>query len=221
MPTTATRAKREGAERLGARVILEGTTTADRMTKALEICEREGATLVPPFDHPWIIAGQGTIGLEIGEDMPDVETVLVAVGGGGLSAGVSAAVKRVAPKARVIGVEPAGSPKLTRAREAGEPVTIPANPAGLADGLLAVRIGTVPFAHHHAFIDEVVTVPDAALPNAVRFLLERHKLVAEPSGAITVAALLEGVVKPGPRTVCILSGGNIEWDGLQALLGSA
>jgi threonine dehydratase len=121
----------------------------------------------------------------------------------------------------VIGVEPSGSPKLTHAREAGGPVTIPANPGGLADGLLAVRIGTINYAHHHAFLDDVVTVGDDALPGAVRFLLERHKLVAEPSGAITVAALLEGAVKPGARTVCVLSGGNIEWDGLLALLGTA
>jgi threonine dehydratase len=221
MPTTAPRAKREGAERFGARVILEGTTTADRMAKAVEICAREGATLVPPFDHPTIIAGQGTIGLEIAEDMPDVDLVLVPVGGGGLSAGVAAALKRAAPAARVIGVEPAGSPKLTRARDAGMPVTIAANPGGLADGLLAVRVGDLNYAHHHAFLDGVVTVGDDALPNAMRFLLDRHKLVAEPSGAITVAALLEGAVKPSARTVCILSGGNVEWDGLLALLGSA
>ena len=220
MPTTATRAKREGAERLGARVILEGTTTAERMAKAEEICARDGATLVPPFDNATIIAGQGTIGLEIVEDMPDVELVLVAVGGGGLSAGIAAAVKQAAPAARVIGVEPAGSPKLTRAREAGGPVTIPSNPGGIADGLLAVRIGTINYAHHHAFLDDVVTVNDSALPGAMRFLLERQKIVAEPSGAITIAALLDGVVKPGPRTVCVLSGGNIEWDGLLANLGT-
>lgn len=218
MPTTATRAKREGAERLGARVILEGTTTAERMAKAVEICNHEGATLVPPFDDATIIAGQGTIGLEIVEDLPNVELVLVAVGGGGLSAGVCAAVKRMAPHARVVGVEPAGSPKLTRAREAGGPVTIASNPSGLADGLLAVRIGNVNYAHHREFLDDVITVSDDALRHAVRFLLDRHKLVAEPSGAITVAALLDGVIKPVARTVCILSGGNVEWEGLQELL---
>ncbi len=98
-------------------------------------------------------------------------------------------------------------------------MTIAANPSGLADGLLAVRVGDLNYAHHQAFIDDVVTVSDDVLPNAVRFLLDRHKLVAEPSGAITVAAILEGIVKPGARTVCICSGGNIEWDGLQALLG--
>lgn len=218
MPTTAPRAKSEGAKRLGARVVFEGTSTAERMAKAREICEREGATLVPPYDDPRIIAGQGTIGLEIGEDLPDVGMVIVAVGGGGLSAGIAAAVKQAAPAARVIAVEPADSPKLTRARAAGEPVTIPSNPNGLADGLLAVRVGALTFEHHQAFVDEVVTVPDSALPRAMRFLLDRHKLVAEPSGAIAVAAILEGIVKPLPRTVCVLSGGNIEWDGLLQIL---
>ncbi|HEY0971622.1 MAG TPA: threonine/serine dehydratase [Gemmatimonadales bacterium] len=218
MPTTVTAAKRGGAERLGARVELAGTTTQDRMDRALAIAAETGATLVPPYDDPTIVAGQGTVGLEIAEDMPDVGTVLVPVGGGGLSAGVATAVKLLAPAARVVGVEPEYAPKLSRAREAGEPVTIP-GAAGLADGLLAIRVGTVPFAHHQAYVDEVVTVPDAALPGAMRFLLDRAKLVAEPSGAITVAALLEGIVRPaaGP-TVAVLSGGNIEWDGLRAIL---
>ena len=219
MPTTASRVKREGAERLGARVVLEGTTTAERMARAVAIRDEDGATLVPPFDDATIIAGQGTIGLEIVDDLPEVALVLVAVGGGGLSAGVAAALKQAAPSVRVIGVEPSGSPKLTRARAAGEPVNIPSDPTGLADGLLAVRVGSRNFDHHQAFVDDVVTVPDAALPGAMRFLLDRHKLVAEPSGAICVAALLEGIVKPAPGTVCILSGGNIEWDGLLALLG--
>jgi threonine dehydratase len=127
-------------------------------------------------------------------------------------------VKQLVPAARVVAVEPEGSPKLSRAREAGEPVTIASNPNGLADGLLAVRVGTLNFEHHQSFVDDVVTVPDAALPRAMRFLLDRHKLVAEPSGAIAVAAILEGIVKPLPRTVCVLSGGNIEWDGLLQLL---
>ena len=221
MPTTATRAKREGAERLGATIELAGTTSAERMARATEICAATGATMVPPYDHPWIIAGQGTLGLEIGEDLPEVGTVLVQVGGGGLSSGVATAIKALAPHARVIGIEPEGSPKLTKARAAGEPVNIPPNPSGLADGLLAVRIGTLPFAHHQAYMDEVVTVPDAALLTAMRFLLDRHKLVAEPSGAIAAAALLEGLVTPTGPTVCVLSGGNIEWDGLQELLGGS
>lgn len=119
MPTTVTAAKQAGAERLGARVELAGTTTKDRMDRALEMVAAEGLTMVPPFDDATIIAGQATVGLEIVEDMPDVDTVLVPVGGGGLSAGVATAVKLLRPSARVIGVEPAGAPKLTAARAQG------------------------------------------------------------------------------------------------------
>lgn len=225
MPTTASRAKAAGAERLGASVVFHGTTTAERMEKALEIIAQEGATLVPPYDDPSIIAGQGTAGLEIADDMAalgvEAYTVCVQVGGGGLSAGVSTAVKQASPAARVVGVEPAGSPKLSRARAAGEPVTIPANPDGLADGLLAVRVGTLTFEHLQAYMDDVVQVSDAALPGAMRFLLDRHKLVTEPSGAITVAALQGGLVKASQPVVCFLSGGNIEWDGLVPLFAGA
>lgn len=218
MPTTVTPAKRAGAERLGARVVLAGTTTADRMERALQLMEEEQLTLVPPYDNRTIILGQGTAGLEIAEDLPDVGTVLVPVGGGGLSAGVAAAVKLLVPSARVIGVEPAGAPKLTRARRHGAPVRLERT-ASLADGLLAVEIGAIPFAHHQAFIDDVVLVEDAALSGAMRWLLDRLKVVAEPSGAITVAALREGLVRPVGKTVAVLSGGNIEWNGLRELLG--
>jgi len=216
MPVTVTPAKRAGAERLGARVELAGTTTRHRMERALVLAEAEGLTLVPPYDHLTILTGQGTLGLEIAEDLPEVATVLVPVGGGGLLAGVATAVKLSRPRARVIGVEPAGAPKLTRAFAAGEPVELPGT-AGLADGLLAVRVGTVPFAHHQAFVDQVVTVDDGALRRAMRYLLDRAKLVAEPSGAITVAALLEGVVSARGPTVLVLSGGNVEWPDLPGL----
>ena len=218
MPTTVTAAKRSGAERLGARVELAGTTTADRMERALEIAEKEGATLVPPYDDPLIIAGQGTVGLEIVQDLPDVGTVLVPVGGGGLSAGVAAAVKLHRPKARVIGVEPTGAPKLSRARLAGSPVKLDKT-ASIADGLLAVEIGHLTFAHHQRYIDDVVLVDDAAMRRAMRALLDRAKLVAEPSGAITVAAVMERAVTLSGPTVLVLSGGNIEWEGLSATMG--
>jgi threonine dehydratase len=219
MPTTVTPAKRAGAERLGARIELAGTSTQHRWDRAVELMEREGLTMVPPYDHPWIVAGQGTVGLEIADDLPDVGTVLVPVGGGGLSAGTAAAIKLRAPGARVIGVEPAGAPKLTRAREAGRPVRLERT-EGLADGLLAVEVGALPFAHHAAYVDEVVTVEDASLPRAMRLLFDRLKLVAEPSGAITVAALMDGLVTPRGRTVAVLSGGNIEWDGIVPLLSA-
>ena len=217
MPTTVTAAKRGGAERLGARVELAGATTADRWNRAMEIVRAEGAVMVPPYDDATIIAGQATTGLEIFEDLPDVETVLVPVGGGGLSAGVATAIKALVPRARVIGVEPAVAPKLSRAREAGKPVQVKGQ-GGMADGLLAIQIGDVTFAHHQAYLDDVVTVEDRALPPAMRLLLDRIKVVCEPSGAITLAALLSGAVKPQGKTVAVLSGGNIEWEGLKAVL---
>lgn len=219
MPTTVTTAKRGGAERLGARIVLAGTTTQHRMERALELAASEGLTMVPPYDDLTIIAGQGTVGLEIAEDMPNVATVLVPVGGGGLSAGVSTAVKLMAPQCRVIGVEPVGAAKLSRAREAGRPVRL-GSTSSLADGLLAVEVGHAPFAHHRVYVDEVVTVDDQALLRAMRFLLDRMKIVVEPSGAITVAALLEGAVRPRGPAVAVLSGGNIEWTGLREHLGT-
>ena len=218
MPTTVTVAKRSGAERLGARVVLAGTTTQDRMERAEEIAAAEGLTLVPPYDDATILAGPGTVGLEIIEDLPTVGTVLVPVGGGGLSAGVAAAVKLLAADVLVIGVEPVGAPKLSRARAAGEPVRLGGS-ATIADGLMATQIGDLPFAHHQAYLDEVVCVDDAAIRDAVRYLLDRMKLVVEPSGAITVAALRTGLVRPAGATVAVLSGGNIEWAGLRELLG--
>jgi threonine dehydratase len=218
MPTTVTRPKRAGAERLGARIELAGTTTKHRYDRAVELAAQDGLTIIPPYDDPTIIAGQATVGLEIADDLPSLGTVLVPVGGGGLSAGVAAAIKLLRPKARVIGVEPEGAPKLARALVAGEPVTLEGTNS-IADGLLAVRIGSLNLAHHQAYIDEVVSVPDSAIKDAMRFLLDRAKLVVEPSGAIVVAAMLTGAAPLTKDTVAILSGGNIEWSGLQELLG--
>lgn len=217
MPTNVTAAKRAGAERLGARIVLAGTTTQDRAEKAKEICEAEGMTLVHPYDDPMIIAGQGTVGLEIAEDLPDVEMVLVPVGGGGLSAGVATAMKLMVPGVKVVGVEPVSAPKLYRARQEGTPVRLDAT-GGLADGLQAIEIGGRPFHHHQAYIDDVVLVDDDPLPQAMQHLMDRMKVVVEPSGAITVAALMTGKVKPASVTVAVLSGGNVEWSGLKQIL---
>ena len=217
MPTNVTAAKRAGAERLGARIVLAGTTTQDRAEKAKEICEAERMTLVHPYDDPMIIAGQGTVGLEIADDLPNVEMVLVPVGGGGLSAGVATAMKLMVPDVRVVGVEPVSAPKLYRARQQGSPVRLETT-GGLADGLQAIEIGGRPFHHHQAYIDDVVLVDDGPLPNAMRHLLDRIKVVVEPSGAITVAALMTGAVKPAGVTVAVLSGGNVEWSGLKQII---
>ena len=156
MPTTVTAAKRAGAERLGARVVLAGTTTADRMDARGESCGREGATLVPPYDDPRIIAGQGTAGLEIVEDLPDVGTVLVPVGGGGFSAGVATAVKllaaaRARDRRRAGGRAQAHARARAPARRCGSSA-----PAASPTGCSPCRSGTIPFAHHPRYIDDVV-----------------------------------------------------------------
>ena len=217
MPETATPAKRAGAERLGAKVILRGTTSHERTELAREIAERDGLTIVHPYNDDAVIAGQGTVGLEIHEDLPEVSSVLVQVGGGGLLAGIAVAIKALAPGARMIGVEPARTPKLSKAREAGKPVKLE-HQQGLADGLLVAEIGDIPFHHHQAYVDEVVTIADADIARAMRHLLDRCKVVVEPSGAITVAALMTGAVRPRGPTVAVLSGGNIEWSGLTNVL---
>ena len=219
MPTTVTAAKRAGAERYGASVVLAGTTTLERIAKAEEISTETGAVVVPPYDNMWIIAGQGTLGLEIVDDLPDVGTVVVPIGGGGLSSGVAAAIKLRRPSAYVIGVEPAGAPKYSTARLAGEPVTLP-SASGLPDGLLGIRIGNRNFAHLERYCDDVVQVGDDSIRNAMRFLIDRMKLVAEPSGAATLGALLDGRVVPRGPTALVLSGGNTDYDGLIDVIGS-
>jgi threonine dehydratase len=220
MPETVAEPKRRGVERLGGEVVLAGRTSQDRYARAVEIAQRERLAIVPPFDHPAIIAGQGTAGLELVEDCPDVRTVAVPVGGGGLAAGVATAVKALRPEARVITVEPEGAPTYERARAAGEPVTLERT-GSVADGLLPLRIGALTFAHLSRYASQACLVSDAAIVQAVRFALDRLKLVVEPSGAATLAWLLgqpSGSVA-GP-VVVVLSGGNIEWDGLQALLAA-
>jgi threonine dehydratase len=216
MPTNASPAKKAGAERLGAKVVLHGTTTHERAEKALEIAKDEGLVFVHPYDDRAIIAGQGTVGLEIAEDLPDVTTVLVPVGGGGLSAGVATALKLVLPSVKLVGVEPVSAPKLQAARQAGKPVRLSAT-GGLADGLQASEIGGLPFRHHQEYIDDVVIVDDEPLIAAMRHLMDRLKIVVEPSGAITAAALMTGAVEPAGVTVAVLSGGNIEWEGIRRL----
>lgn len=217
MPTTVSPAKRAGVERYGGSVLLAGTTTPERLAAGDKLAAETGAVVVPPYDSPVIIAGQGTLAMEIADDLPNIGTIVVQVGGGGLSSGVASALKLRVPGVRVVAVEPAGTPKLSRARANGGPITLEQTP-GLPDGLLGVRIGDANYQHLSARVDEVVQVPDAPIKTAMRFLLDRMKLVAEPSGAITLAALMEGLVKPVGPTVLVLSGGNIEFDGLKQLI---
>ena len=208
MPTTAPAVKVDGARAFGAEVILEGTTSPERRARAEQEAERRGLTMVPPFDHEWIIAGQATLGLEMLEQQPDLAAVVVPIGGGGLAAGVAAAVKQTNPRVAVIGVEPTGAAAMKASLEAGHPVTLPRT-ASVADGLMPVRPGDLTFEHVRTFVDEVVTVDDEQIVDAVLWTFANAKIVAEPSGAASVAAVLAGSVNvPGP-VAAIVSGGNL------------
>jgi threonine dehydratase len=214
MPTTAPSVKVEGAKGYGAEVIFEGKTSAERKARAEREAASRGLTMVPPFDHEWIVAGQGTAGLEILEQCPTVGTVFLPVGGGGLMAGVSAAIKQSRPSVRVVAVEPEGAAKMKRSIEAGHPVTLD-KVETIADGLMPVRPGDLTFAHAKAFVDEFVTVTDAQIAAAVAWLFAHARLVAEPSGAATTAAVMAGLGHADPArgpTVAVISGGNVAPD---------
>ena len=220
MPVTAPAVKRQGAEALGARVILEGTTSLERRRKALQIQEEGGQHMVPPFDHPAIIAGQGTAALEAAQDWPEMDAWLVCIGGGGLGSGSAVTLRALHPAARIIGVEAEGAASMRASLDAGEPVTLDRIDT-IADGLAPVRPGDLTFAHIQALFDDVVTVTDDAIREATRWLLGRGKVLAEYSGAAAVAAVRSGAVDvSGRRVGVIVSGGNMDLTLLSRLLGS-
>jgi threonine dehydratase len=216
MPTTAPAIKVAGVKRFAGEVILEGKTSMDRLARAQSEAAARGLTMVPPFDHAMVIAGQGTCGLEILDQVPAVGTVVVPVGGGGLLSGVAAAIKLTRPSVHVIGVEPAGAAKMSASLAAGHPVTLDTT-SSIADGLMPVRPGDLTFAHARRFVDAVVTVTDEQIAKAALWLFHEAKQVVEPSGAATTAAVLNGLITtPGP-VVVIVSGGNISPETLAAL----
>jgi threonine dehydratase len=208
MPSTAPQVKVEGVRRYGAEAIFAGTTLADRRTRAEAEAAARGLTMVPPFDHPWIIAGQGTIGLELLEQYPQVTSLYVPVGGGGLISGIAAAVREMRSAVRVIGVEPSGAAKMSASLAAGGPTTLERT-SSIADGLLALRPGDLTFAHVQRYVDDVVTVEDDAIAHGVRWLFGHARIVAEPSGAAALAALLQAGGEAGAHPVAIVSGGNV------------
>ncbi len=210
MPTTAPQVKVDGTKRLGGEVVMEGTMSVERKVRAEAIAEEEGLFIVPPFDHRHIIAGQGTVGLEIAKDWPDVDVVLAPIGGGGLASGVAAAIKRMLPHAKVIGVEPKGAASMRAALDHGCP-TMLSDSYSIADGLLPIVTGELTYEHARVLMDDVVTVSDDAIREATAMLVYRQKLVVEFSGAATTAALLEGKVDvQGARVALVVSGGNID-----------
>jgi threonine dehydratase len=220
MPTTAPAIKIEGAKKLGAEVVLEGTTSTERHARAMQLAEAHDYVVIPPFDHPDIIAGQGTVGLEILQDLPNAAAVLIPIGGGGLLSGVAAYIKQTKPDCEVIGVEPELADAMYQSVKAGAPVTIKAQ-ATVADGLMPVRPGDLTYAHAVKFVDAIVRVADEQIVAATRLLIQNAKLVVEFSGAATVAALLAKAYQPerGP-VVAILSGGNLDPARMSELLQS-
>jgi threonine dehydratase len=209
MPVEAPLPKLDATVAYGAEVRSVGETFDDALAAAHDFTAEHDAAFVHPFDHPDIIAGQGTLGLEILEQVPHFATVAVCLGGGGLLSGVAVAIRAHRPDVRLVGVQAAGCASFAPSLAAGHPLTLPAT-STIADGIAVKRPGELTLAHVEALVDEVITVTDEQLASAVVLLLERAKLVVEPAGAAAVAALLAGTVTgPGP-IVATLSGGNID-----------
>src|SRR6266568_767928 len=212
MPETAPAVKVDGVKKWGGEVVFAGRTSADRHQKAEALAAAEGLAVIPPFDHPDVVAGQATVGLEIAEDLPDVETVVVPVGGGGLISGVVRGLAVAGSDATAWGVEPAGAPKLHDSLAAGHPITL-ARTASVADGLITLTVGELPFqvlTEHRERVGGVVLVEDDTIREAVHFLHRRAGLAVEPSGAATTAAVLSGALKVQGPTVLVVSGGNVD-----------
>lgn len=213
MPSNAPKIKRDATLALGAEVVDVGVASSERLAKAEELVRAHGYVVVPPYDDEAIIAGQATCGLEIVEDLPDVDLVLSPVSGGGLLSGVAAAVKQLRPQAKVIGVEPELAGDAAESFRAGKVVEWPAELTSrtLADGLRTQSVGARNFAHIQAFVDGIVTVTEAEIRAAMRAIVAATRLVPEPSGAVAAAALLfhASELPAYRKAVAIVSGGNV------------
>jgi threo-3-hydroxy-L-aspartate ammonia-lyase len=210
MPSDAPASKRAATEGYGAEVIDFERYADDRDALARALAAERGLTLVHPYDDPLVMAGQGTVGLELAGELDDLDVVVVPVGGGGLIAGVATAVKALAPDARVVGVEPEAGDDVARSLRAGERVSVEV-PQTIADGQQVTTPGAQPWEVIRALVDDVVTVADAEIVDAMRVLFERVKLVAEPSGATALAAVLAGrVAVRGGSVGVVVSGGNVD-----------
>jgi threonine dehydratase len=209
MPEAAPLPKVVATRAYGAEVRLQGATVDEALQAAASFAEEHGAVLIHPFDHADVIAGQGTVGLEILEQCPDVRTVVVCTGGGGLVSGIAAAMKGLKPDVTVVAAQAAGAASFAPSLAAGHPVALPTM-ATMADGIAVGRPGELTFAHVHDLVDRVVAVDDDALARALLLSLERAKLVIEPAGAAALAAVMERPHDFEPPVVCVLSGGNID-----------
>jgi threonine dehydratase len=224
MPRNAPQTKIDGTRALNAEIVFVGPSGSERQAKAEELAREHGYVLVPPYNDEQIIAGQGTIGLEILADLPEVEAVLVPVGGGGLISGIASAIKFSSPQVKVIGVEPELAADAQASLRAGRIVEWPPERTGctLADGLRAQHVGEINFEHIRRYVDYIVTVSESEIRAATRRLALQARLVAEPSGAVTSAAWLfhSDQLPKVQHTVAVISGGNIEPQLLSEILCS-
>jgi threonine dehydratase len=210
MPVNSPIVKVQNTAATGARVVLHGESFDDAVEHARALCQKEGLTYVHGFDDPLIVAGQGTIGLELTEQCPYLDMVVVPVGGGGLAAGIAVAMKEINPKVKIVGVQSADVPSMLVALEKQEPVTVPPH-FTIADGIAVRRVGALPLEIFRRYVDEIVAVDEPEIANAVLLLLEREKSLVEGAGAVGVAAIHNKRVKvAGHRVAVILSGGNID-----------
>ncbi len=221
MPAAAVASKVDACRGYGARVILHGDTIGEAFAETERVREAEGLIFVHPYDDPMVIAGHGMLGSEILEDLPDVDVVVVAIGGGGLISGVAAAIREERPSVRVYGVEPETSDAVSQAMSAGKVVTI--QPRSVADGLGAPFAGVWTLAMVQRYLEGIVLVDDATILAGLRFAVERMKQVVEPAGAAALAAVLAGriPIRDGERVAVVLSGGNVAVDRLGELLAAA
>lgn len=218
VPTDASLSKVEAVKNYGAKIIYWGKVSKERIEKAKKLSKEEKLTFIHSFNHPWIIEGQGTVGLEIIEDLPDVETVLVPVGGGGLISGIALAIKENNPKVKIYGVEPFGGNSMYFSLQAGKPTELK-NINTIADGLRSSQPGDLTFALVKKYVDNIILVSDAEIKIALKTLLTKEKLLAEPSGVVTLAAFLAGKVpSKNERVVAVISGGNVDAEIIKRLL---
>lgn len=215
LPTNAPQVKVDNTRALGAEVIQYGFGSIERYKKLYEIVDEKGYSVVHSFNDPALIAGQGTVGYEIMQDLEDVDTVVVPLGGGGVLAGVAVAVKETSPNVRVVGVEPERIPRYSESRKAGRPVEVELQNT-VADGLMITTTGTNTYPIIEEYVDEIVAVPDEAIVKALNEIIYKGKVVVEPSAAVGVAAVLCGKlkVKKDEKVCFVLTGGNIDPDKL-------